>query len=153
MLEQKSSKTVDREKNKSKRRTRRTISQKSSSKTGWSYKKNFCQNKLSISQSNHFWYRAFTNSSMESFDRVPVLEILIWSYTQEVFPGTFRDESSIEFQIETDRNLFSDLRDTHLSLKLQLFKGRLFDAFKKEKAQHKAKSEDGWDEEPHTYFT
>ena len=51
------------------------------------------------------------------------------------------------------RHLYFDLRDTHLSLKLQLFKGRLFDAFKKEKAQHKAKSEDGLDEEPHTYLT
>ena len=73
----KNSKTVDRGKNKSKRRTRRTISQKSSSKTRHSYKKIFCQNKLSISQSNRFRYGAFANSSMEIFDRVPVLEILI----------------------------------------------------------------------------
>ena len=73
----KSSKTVDRGKNKSTRRTRRTVSQKISSKTGRSFKKFFCQNKLSISQSNHFRYGAFTNSSMEIFDRVRVLEILI----------------------------------------------------------------------------
>ena len=39
------------------------------------------------------------------------------------------------------------MRDTHLSLKLQLFKGRLFDAFKREKAELKAKSEDDSDEE------
>ena len=45
------------------------------------------------------------------------------------------------------------MRDTHLSLKLQLFKGRLFDAFKKEKADHKAKSEEDSDEEPQTYLT
>ena len=45
------------------------------------------------------------------------------------------------------------MRDTHLSLKLQLFKGRLFDAFKKEKAEHKAKSEEDSDEEPQTYLT
>ena len=44
------------------------------------------------------------------------------------------------------------MRDTHLSLKLQLFKGRLFDAFKKEKAEHKAKSEEDSDEEPQTYL-
>ena len=31
------------------------------------------------------------------------------------------------------------MRDTRLSLKLQLFKGSLVDAFKKEKAVHKAK--------------
>ena len=45
------------------------------------------------------------------------------------------------------------MRDTHLSLKLQLFKGRLFDAFKKEKAEHKAKLEEDSDEEPQTYLT
>ena len=45
------------------------------------------------------------------------------------------------------------MRDTHLSLKLQLLKGRLFDAFKKEKAEHKAKSENDSDEEPQTFLT
>ena len=37
------------------------------------------------------------------------------------------------------------MRNTRLSLKLQLFKGRLFDVFKKEKAEQKAKSEDDSD--------
>ena len=45
------------------------------------------------------------------------------------------------------------MRDTHLSLILQLFKGRLFDAFKKEKAEHQAKSEDDSNEEPKIYLT
>ena len=75
------------------------------------------------------------------------------SYTQEVFPSTSLDESSIEFEFETDRNLYLDMRDTHFSSKLQLFKGRLFDAFKKEKAEHKAKLEEDSDEEPQTYLT
>ena len=44
------------------------------------------------------------------------------------------------------------MRDTHLSLKLQLFKGRLFDAFKKEKAEQEAKSDEDSDEEPQTYL-
>ena len=54
------------------------------------------------------------------------------SYTQEVFPSTSLDESSIDFEFETDRNLYLDMLDTHFNLKLQLFKGRLFDAFKNE---------------------
>ena len=89
---------------------------------------------MSVNQ-NHFRYGAFTNSSFEIFDKVPVLETIMSSYTQEVFPSTSLDESSIEFEFETDRNLYLNMRDTHLSLKLQLFKGRLFDAFKKEKAE------------------
>ena len=75
------------------------------------------------------------------------------SYTKEVFTSTYLDESSVQFEFETDRNLYLDMRDNHLSLKLQLFTARLFDAFKKEKAEHKAKSEDDSDEKLQTYFT
>ena len=107
---------------------------------------------MSVNQS-HFRYGVFTKSSLEIFDKVPVLETIMSSYTQEIFPGTSMDESSIEFEFETERNLYLDMRDTHLRLKLQLFKGRLFDAFKKEKAEHNAKSEEDSDEEPQTYLT
>ena len=102
---------------------------------------------MSVNQS-HFRYEAFTNSSLEIFDKIPILETIMSSYTQKVFPSTSLDESSIEFEFETDRNLYLDMRDNYHSSKLQLFKGRLFDAFKKEKAEHKAKSEEDSDEEP-----
>ena len=75
------------------------------------------------------------------------METIISLYTQEVFSSTSLDESSIEFEFETDRNLYLDMSDTHLSLKLQLSKVRLFGAFKKEKAEHKAKLEEDSDEE------
>ena len=49
---------------------------------------------------------------------------------------------------------FFDMRDTHLNLKLQLFKRRLFEAFKKEKAENKEnKAKEDSDEEPETYLT
>ena len=75
--------------------------------------------RIQANQSSHFRYGAFTNSSLEIFDKVPVLETIISSYTQEVFPSTSLDESSIEFQFETDRILYLDMRDNHLSLTLQ----------------------------------
>ena len=75
------------------------------------------------------------------------------SYTQEVFPSTSLDKSSFEFEFKTDPNLYLDMSDIHFSLKLHLFKERLFDAFKKEKAEHKAKSEDDSDEETEPYLT
>ena len=86
---------------------------------------------MSIKHRSRFRYGAFTSISLEVFDEVPGLETKISSYTQEVFPSTSLDKSSIEFEFETDHNLNLDIRNTHLSLKLQLFKGRLFDAFKK----------------------
>ena len=100
---------------------------------------------------------------MEIFDKIPVLEKIISAYTQDIFPSTSRDESSIEFESELDRNLSLDMRDTHLSLKLQLFKGRLLDAYKKEKAEHEGinyqsfhpqyRTEDDSDEESEPYLT
>ena len=87
---------------------------------------------------------------MEVFDKVPVLETIISSYTQEVFPSTSLDESSIEFEFETDRNQYLDMRETHLSLKLQLSKEDCLMLSKK--AEHKAKSEDDSDEDPQTYL-
>ena len=73
---------------------------------------------------------------------------MVSSYSQDFFPNTSLDESSIEFQYETDLNLYSSMRDTHLSLKLELIMGRVFGAFKIEKAEHKEKSEDDSREEP-----
>ena len=61
------------------------------------------------------------------------------SYTQEVFCSISLDKSSVEFEFGTDRNLYLNMRDTHLSLKLHLFKERLFGAFKKEKSRTKNK--------------
>ena len=106
---------------KSKRRTTRVISRKSVLKT--------------------------SHSCKDFFDKVPNLERISSSYTQNVFPFTSLDENSIEFKVDTDRYLYLETRETHLKLKLQLFKGRLFDAFKK-KTEHKQKSQDDSDEKP-----
>ena len=82
-----------------------------------------------------------------------LFQTIIASYTQEVFSSTSLDESSIEFEPEKNRNLYLDMGDNQLSLKLQLIKGGLFDAFRKQKAEHKAKSKDDSNEEPQTYLT
>ena len=50
---------------------------------------------MSVNQSSQFRYGALTNSSLEIFDKIPLLETIISSYTQEVFPSTSFDESSI----------------------------------------------------------
>ena len=57
---------------------------------------------MSVNQKSHFWCGAFINSSLEIFDEVTVLETIISSYTQKVFPSTSLNESSIEFEFGTD---------------------------------------------------
>ena len=64
------------------------------------------------------------------------MEEIILSYKQKVFRSTSLDEKRFEFECETDRIFHWDKCDIHFSLKLQLFKERLFDAFKREKAEH-----------------
>ena len=87
-------------------------------------------NTRSTNDSN-FRYGHFTNSCLEIFDKIPVLEPIESSHVQEVYPSTSLDESSIEFEFETDRSIYLDMRDIHLQIKVGLQKGRLFDDFMK----------------------
>ena len=57
---------------------------------------------------------------------------------------------AVKFQIEKDANIYLDMRDTHLSLKLQLSKNysKECSLLLSKKSEHKGKSEDDSDEEP-----
>ena len=68
---------------------------------------------------------------MEIFDKITVLEPIESSHLQEVYPSTSLDESSIEFEFETDISIYLDMRDIHLQIKVGLQKGILFDDFMK----------------------
>ena len=72
---------------------------------------------------------------LEIFDKIPVLEPIESSHIQEVYPSTSLDESSNEFEFETDRIIYLDMTDIHLRIKVGLQKGRLFDDFMK-KEEH-----------------
>ena len=74
------------------------------------------------SNDSNFRYGHFTNSCLEIFDKVPVLEPIISSHVQEVFPSTSLDESSIEFEFQTDRSTYLDMR-VHLMIQVELAKG------------------------------
>ena len=52
-------------------------------------------NTRSTNDSN-FRYGHLTNSCLEIFDKIPVLEPIESSHVQEVYPSTSLDESSIE---------------------------------------------------------
>ena len=76
-------------------------------------------------------YGHFTNSCLEIFDKIPFLELIESSHVQEVYPSMSLNESSIEFEFETYRSIYLDMRDIHLQVKVGLQKGRLFDDFMK----------------------
>ena len=57
------------------------------------------------------------------------------------------DESSIEFEFQTDRSFYLDMRDIHLMIQVELAKGRLFIYKKRDepikKVEHKEPKADG----------
>ena len=76
---------------------------------------------MSIKQNSHFRYGSFRNSSLDTFDKVLLLQKIISSYTTpESFHSFSLVESDILFEFDTYCNLFLDMRNAHFNLKLQM---------------------------------
>ena len=88
---------------------------------------------------NNFRYRPFVPVSGNPRVKVPVVDDVLSCHEQKIYPTTSLDENSIEFEFQTDRNVYVDLRQTYLALKIKLVKGRGFDAYKttEKKKEHK----------------
>ena len=78
--------------------------------------------------------------------KVPVNDDVLSSHEQEIYPTTSLDENCIEFEIQTDRSYYVDLRETYLALKLKLVRCRGYETYntKEVKKEHKeeAKAEE-----------
>ena len=88
---------------------------------------------------NNFRYQAFVAVSENLGVKVRVVDDVLSSDEQEIYPTTSLDENSIEFEIQTDRNVYVDLRQTYIALKIKLVKGRAFDTYNttEQKKEHK----------------
>ena len=71
---------------------------------------------------NNFRCQPFVAVSGNPDVKVPVVDDVLSSHEQEIYPTTSLDENSIEFEFQTDRNVYVDLRETYLSLKIKLVK-------------------------------
>ena len=78
--------------------------------------------------------------------KVAVVDDVLSSHEQEIYATTSLDENCIEFEFQTDRNYYADLRQTYLALKLKLVRGRGYETYntKEGKMEHKvdAKAEE-----------
>ena len=74
--------------------------------------------------------------------KVPVVDDVLSSHEREIYPNTSLDENCIEFELQTDRNYYVDLRQSFLALKLKFVKGRGYDTYesKEKKNEHKDES-------------
>ena len=104
--------------------------------------------------SNNFRYQTFVAVSGNLGGKVPIVDDVLSSHEQEFYPTTSLDENCIEFEFQTDRNYYVDLRQMYLALKLNLVKGRGYETYntKEVKKEHteetNAEEEDTADEEP-----
>ena len=87
----------------------------------------------------NFRYQTFVAVFGNPGVKVPIVDEVLPYDEQEIYPTTSLDENSIEFEFQTDRNDYVDLRQTYLALKIKLTKGRGFDTYKttKKKKEHK----------------
>ena len=56
--------------------------------------------------------------------KMSVADHVLSSHEQEIYPFTSLNENCIEFEFQTDRNYYVDLRQKYLALKVKLVKGR-----------------------------
>ena len=85
-----------------------------------------------------FRYQSFVAVSGNIGGKVPIVDNFLSSHEQEVYATISLAEKCIEFEFQTDRNYYVDLRQTFLALKLKFVKGRGYDTYEsKEKRSTK----------------
>ena len=91
---------------------------------------------------NNFRYQTFVAVSGNLGGKVPIVDDILSSHEQEICPTTSLDENCIQFEFQTDRNYYVDLRQSFLALKLKFVKGRGYDTYesKEKKKEHKDES-------------
>ena len=89
--------------------------------------------------SSNFRYQPFVAVSGNLGGKVPVVDDVLSSHEQEIYPTTSLDENCIELDFQTDQNYYVDLRQAYLDLKLKLVKGHGYETYnnKEVKKEHK----------------
>ena len=81
---------------------------------------------------NSFRYQPFVAVSGNLGGKVPIVDDVLSSHEQEIYPTTSLDKKCIESngsELQTDRNYYVDLRQSFLALKLKFVKGRGYDTY------------------------
>ena len=72
---------------------------------------------------NNFWYQTFVPVCRNLGEKVPVCDDMLPSHEHEIYLTTSLNENRIEFEFQTDRNYYLNLKQTYLALKEKLMKG------------------------------
>ena len=77
----------------------------------------------------NFRYQPFVAVSGNLGGKVPVVDDVLSSHEQEIYPTTSLNENCKEFEFQTDRNYYVDLRQTYLAWKLKLVRARGYETY------------------------
>ena len=97
--------------------------------------------------SSNFRYQPFVAVSGNLGGKVPVVDVVLSSHEQKIYPTTSLDENCIEFEVQTDWNYYVDLRQTYLALKLKLVRGPDYETYKTKEVKMEHKEEAKAEEE------
>ena len=73
--------------------------------------------------SSNFRYLPFVAVSGNLGGKIPIVNDVLSSHEQKIYRTTSLEEKCIDFEFQTDRNHYVDLRQTYLALKLKFVRG------------------------------
>ena len=97
--------------------------------------------------SNNFRYQPFVAVSGNFGGKVPVVDDVLSCPEQKFYPTTSLAENCKEFEFQTDRYHYIDLRQTYLALKLKLVSGRGYETYYNKEVKKEQKEEAKSEEE------
>ena len=95
-----------------------------------------------MTSQKNFRYQPYVAVSGNLGGKFPVVDDVLSSHEQQIYPTTSLDENSIDFVFQTDRNYYVDLRQSYLAAKVKLVKGRGYDTHKSKEAKKEHKNEE-----------
>ena len=84
---------------------------------------------FSFIMSSNFRYRLFVVVSGNLGGKDPIVDDVLSFHEQESYLFTSHDENCIEFEFQTDRNYYIDLRQMYFALRLKLVRGRGYETY------------------------
>ena len=91
--------------------------------------------------SSNIWYQPFVAVSGNLGGKIPVVDNVLSSHEQEIYPTTSVDENCVEFEFQWDWNCYVKLRQTYLALKVEIVKGRGYETSSSEEVKKERKEE------------
>ena len=90
---------------------------------------------MKLTSQNNLRYPAYVAVSGNLGGKVPVVDDVLSSHEQQIYPTTLPDENSIEFEFQTDPNYYVDSLQFYLALESKLVKRRGYDTHKSKEAK------------------